>query len=373
MAAMIGSGPLCTRLAVVAPQSELPMRVSFASTALRRKGLTFMFQQACSRQRIQLAITLLTLLAPGRMFAVTCKTQAQMAEPDRAALVQAAKTLATAVQSGNAAAVQALTIPPVRAQFDSIANTITQTAPLMAGATITIDALYGLDASDLKPAGEDTQFFCGGPASPLHIEIAIPQLPQGQYALTVVHATGVKDPQQLAFLLQKNAQWELAGFFVKPLLVAGHDSVWYWTKARAFNKQGQKLNAYLYYETAAYLATPADILTSPNLDKLNQEATSAKPDGLPSDQPMVLKAGTQTFAISDLHTDGSLGGLDLVMRYPTTDVSDPVASRARNVEVMKAMLDAHPELRDGFHGLWVFAEAPGQRPYGNELAMADIH
>jgi hypothetical protein len=50
-----------------------------------------------------------------------------------------------------------------------------------------------------------------------------------------------------------------------------------------------------------------------------------------------------------------------------------VATRARNLEVMKATLAAHPELREGFHGLWVFAEAPPERPYGNELAMSDIH
>ena len=101
-------------------------------------------------------ITLLTLLAPGRIFAVSCTTQAQMTEADRAALVQAANTLASAVQSGNIAAVQALTIPKVKAQFDPIANTIEQTAPLLAGATVTIDALYGLDASDLKAPVEDT-------------------------------------------------------------------------------------------------------------------------------------------------------------------------------------------------------------------------
>jgi hypothetical protein len=88
---------------------------------------------------------------------------------------------------------------------------------------------------------------------------------------------------------------------------------------------------------------------------------------------MVVTAGGKTYSINDIHTDGSLGGFDLVMRYVATDTSDPVATRAQNVELMKAMLAAHPELRDGFHGLWVFAEAPGQRPYGNELAMGDIH
>jgi hypothetical protein len=326
-----------------------------------------------SRPYFELVITVVTLLAPLRMLAVSCTTQAQMTEAERAALIQSAHTLASAVQSGNASAVQALTIAKVKSQFDPIANTIEQTSPLLAGATITIDALYGLDASDLKTAAEDTVFFCGVANSPLHVDFTIPQLPQGQYALALVHATGVKQPQQMAFLLQKNGDWQLAGLFVKPLLVAGHDSVWYWTKARAYNQKNQKWNAYFYYTTAAYLASPADFMTSANLDKLNQEAQAAKPDGLPGAQPMVITSGNNTFPVSQIHTDGSLGGLDLVLSYSTAETSDPVATRARNLELMKATLQAHPELREGFHGLWVFAEAPNQRPYGNELAMSEIH
>jgi hypothetical protein len=308
------------------------------------------------------------LLAPGRVFAVSCTTQAQMSEAERTALVQAAQTLASAVQSGKSDAVQALTIAKVKVQFDPIASTIEQVAPLLGGATVTIDALYGLNASDLK-AAEDTVFFCNMAGSQLHVDVTIPQLPQGQYALVLVHATGVRQPQQLAFLLQKDGTWQLAGLFVKPLLIAGHDSVWYWTKARAFSQKGQKWNAYFYYKTAAYLATPADFLTSANLDKLNQEAAASMPEGLPGAQPMTLN----TWSISDLHTDGSLGGLDLVVRYAAADVGDPVATRARNLELMKAMLEAHPELREGFHGLWVFAESASQRPFGNELAMSEIH
>jgi len=326
-----------------------------------------------SRRYFELLITLVTLLVPGRIYAVSCTTQSQMSESERAALVQSSRILASAVQSGNSAAVQALTIPKVKAQFDPIASMIEQAAPLLAGATVTIDALYGLDASDLKSGAEDTVFFCGVAGSPVHVDLTIPQLPQGKYALALVHATGVRQPQQMAFLLQNNGEWQLAGLFVKPLLLAGHDSVWYWTKARAFNQKGQKWNAYFYYTTAAYLATPADFLTSANLDKLNQETAASKPDGLPGAQPMVVNGGGQTYSVSELHTDGSLGGLDLVLRYSTTDAADPVATRARNLELMKATLQAHPELRDGFHGLWVFAEAPSQRPYGNELAISEIH
>src|ERR1700734_133351 len=259
-------------------------------------------------------ITVVTLLAPVRMFAVSCTTQAQMTEAERTTLVQSGHNLASAVQSGNASAVQALTIAKVKAQFDPIANTIEQTAPLLTGATITIDALYGLDASDLKSSAEDTQFFCGVPGSPLHVDFTIPQLPQGRYALTLVHATGVQKPQQIAFLLQKNGDWQMAGFFVKPLLVAGHDSLWYWTRARAFDQKNQKWNAYFYYTTAAYLASPADFLTSTNLEKLNQETANSRPEGLPGAQPLVVTEGNKNYSISDLHTDGSLGGLDLVIR-----------------------------------------------------------
>src|ERR1700761_8964980 len=228
------------------------------------------------RNCLPLLSTLVIVLAPLRTFAVSCTTQAQMTEAQRNSLAQSARTLASAVQSGNAAAVQAMTIPKVKAQFEPIAGTIEQTAPSLSRATLTIDALYELDASDLKEAAEDTSFFCGAANSPVHVNITIPQLPKGKYALALVHATGVQSPRQMAFLLQQNGDWQLAGFFIKPLLIAGHDSVWYWTKARAFDQKNQKWNAYFYYMTAAYLAAPADFITSANLDKLNQEAGDAR-------------------------------------------------------------------------------------------------
>ena len=325
------------------------------------------------RRLFAFPVALFALLPSSHVFAASCTTQAQMSEADRSNLVQISRTLAAAIQSGNVASVQTLTAAQVKTQFDGIANSIQQTAPLLSGATFTIDAVYRLDASDLKTAEEDTTFYCGMPGSPVHVDIAIPQLPKGIYAMSLVHGTGVSHPQQIGLLLQKNGDWQLAGLFVRPLLMAGHDSLWYWTQARAFNQKNQKWNAWFYYKTAAYLATPADLLTSANLDKLNQEAEAARPEGLPGAQPMTLNAGGKSFRVTDLHTDGSLGGLDLVIRYIVADTSDPVATRATNLDVMKAALAAHPELRDGFHGLWVFADAPNQRPFGNEVAMSDIH
>ena len=127
-----------------------------------------------------------------------------MTDAARDDLSQAAKKLAAAVQGGNAAAARALTIAEVAAHFDPIANTIQQLAPKIAGATITIDSLYGLDASDLK-AAQQTQFFCASSNAALHVEVSISQLPPGKYALALVHATGVQQPQQMAF--SADEQW----------------------------------------------------------------------------------------------------------------------------------------------------------------------
>ncbi len=150
--------------------------------------------------------------------------------------------------------------------------------------------------------------------------------------------------------------------------------MWFWAQARDFAKKGQHWNAYFYYQTAASLLTPVYFLSSPNLDKLLKEQSAIAPSGLPTNtQPMLVSgSGGQGFEIQDLHTDSSLGGLDLVIDYKANDVSDPVASRTRNVTLMKAMLAQHPELRDGFHGLWAFANAPNERPFANELPMAQI-
>jgi hypothetical protein len=326
-----------------------------------------------SSSRFLILLIALALVAQARAFAVTCTMQGEMTDDQRNEMLQVARNIALAVQSGNTAAVRASTIPTVAAQFDSIANGIQRLKPLIASASITIDAMYVLDASDEKTAQEQTQFFCDSSNNTFQVEITIPQLPPGHYGLALVHATGVRQPQQLALLLEKNGSWGLAGFFFRPLLVDGHDSVWYWTKARAFAQKGQKWNAHFYYDIAAYLASPVDFLNTPNFEKLVGEQAAVKAEGLPGNQPLQISAGGQSYSITNLHTDASLGGLDLVARYTATDTSDPVATRAQILVLMKALLVQYPELKDAFHGLWVFADAPNQRPFGIEQPLTEIH
>lgn len=329
------------------------------------------FRRSCSRFALVGALALLT---PALALAVSCTMQSGMTDDQRNALLDSSRQIALAVQSGNSTAVQALTIPSVAANFSGIAGSIETLSPKMKGASITVNDLYLLDASDLT-APQNTEFFCSSTTSPsLHLEVSIPQLPPGKYGLALAHATGVEHPQQLALLLSNSGSWRLAGFFFKPMLFNGHNSVWYWTRARQFVADKQTWNAHFYYQMAVDLASPVNFLITPNLQKLRSEQQAVDAPDIPTkQQPLVLTAGTEKFTITNVHPDDTLGSLDLVVNYDTADVSDPVATRTRNLAVMKALLARHPGLRSGFHGLWVFANAPGQRPFGIEQPMSEIH
>jgi hypothetical protein len=327
--------------------------------------------------RIATVLAALVWIMSSALLAVSCTPQSQMTEAQRNSLASSAKSLAALVQAGNTAALKLETIPSVAERFDPIAAAAESAAPLIERGAITVESMYLLDSTDLKATEDETQFFCGG-ADSHEVVFTIPQLPPGSYALAILHATGVESPQSLSFILAHepatSTQWKLAGAFIHGLTSAGHDGVWFWTQAREFAKKGQHWNAYFYYQTAASLLTPVFFLSSPNLDKLLKEQAAIAPSGLPTNnQPMLVAgSGGQGFVVGDMHTDSSLGGLDLVINYKATNVSDPVASRTRNVELMKALLAQHPELREGFHGLWAFANAPNERPFANELPMGQI-
>jgi hypothetical protein len=313
--------------------------------------------------------------------AVSCTTESQMTNAQRAEYVRALRALEAPIQAGNTEEVKALTIPPLAASFDGIAQSIQALSPQIQGAVFTVNSVYVLNAADLKKAEEETQFFCSVPGSSLVVTVTIPQLPPGTYLLALTHATGVEHPQQVSMILQRDqptgsdnagAAWKLAGFFVRPMSLGGKEGVWYWSQARLYGQKKQNWNSYFYYQTAAFLLTPVDFLNTPNLEKLQKEAQAVRPAGLPGQEPMKLAANGKTFEITALRTEGFSGELDLVVNYRTKDTSDPVATRTEIVELMKALLAAHPELRQAFHGVWVYADAENQRPYAIELPMGQV-
>lgn len=323
-----------------------------------------------------------SLVWPLAIQAQTCTTESQMTPSRRTHYEQTAHSLGTDILAGNTAAVRANTIAAVASQFSSIAGTIEQVSPLIQRATLTVDALYSLNAQNQRSSGNSNsganqaQFFCAVPNSALLVTVTIPGLPSGNYLLAIMRATGVQQPQQITLLLQNDpsgsAGWKLAGLYVRPMTLSGHDGVWFWRKARTFAADKQNLNAWLYYQAAAFLLNPVDFLSSPNLEKLLKEQHQVVPAGLPGKHPMMARAGGKNLDVTGLRTADFSGQLDLVVNYKAQGVSDPVSTRAQIILLMKALLTAHPELRDGFHGLWVYAHYGNGQSFAIELPMSQI-
>ncbi len=324
------------------------------------------------------------LLALPRAYAAeTCTTQSQMPAAELNALASAATAMATAIQSGDDAALRNVTIAEFQKNFSGIAAAVASTAPKLRGAVPQVDGLYLLDASMLRATNgvnPDAQFYCtlhpAASSSPSEVEFSIPQLPPGKYSFATVRMEDAT-PWQLSFLMRQDAgKWLLAGLYPKPMTADGHDGLWYWKQARTLEAQKQPWNAWLYLQEAQTLVMPASFVSSTHLDKLQTELQTVAPpavaNGLSADAPLVLKAGDGTeFRFTGISVDSSVG-LDVAAHLKVESLDDPVEARKRNIAAMAALLAAHPELRSAFHGMWVFAEAPGKVPYATELAMADI-
>lgn len=347
-------------------------------------------------------------LAAGLLHSETCITQSQMKPVERDAIAATARSLAAIIQSGDANALRQQTVPEYAKDFSGMSSLVGNTAPKLKATTLQVEQVYVLDASMLKTlndgTNQDAQFFCNLNKSPAEANFLIPSLPPGRYAFAMVTAANTKTPWRLSFLLKQNAvpagqegTWSMAGFYPKPLTSAGHDGIWYWTNARDMAKGKQLWTAYLYYKQAQALLQPAGFVTSTHFDKLQKEATTAAPpslsDGVSADAPLVIKnpnakGSVPDFRFTDLSTDDSFGASqpDIVAHLapdPTPDPSpnatkpDPKAPvlspRERNLSAMAALLTAYPELRNSFHGVWIFADAPGKNSFVTEEPMANIH
>lgn len=310
--------------------------------------------------------------------ATSCKTQSMMTQTERDALRNAARSLVMDVQVGNTQGLRMATVPAIANDFGSIESSAKNLQPLIAHATITVNNLYRLDAADVGAHAGETDFSCGLPGSLMSVGLSFHNLPAGQYAVAILHATGVQQPQMFTLVLQQvSGQWELAGFFSHPMTLGGHDGTWFWKQARAYAQRQMKWNAWLYYQAAKRLLRPVDFLTSPNLEMLEHEAAAVRPSGLPGEKPMELAGESSHFEVTQIAPTDALGPLDLSVQY-TPDaaqagqLNDPMAARRQVTEAMLALLAQHPELRVAFHGIWMQAEEGGSSAYALELPMNEI-
>lgn len=313
-----------------------------------------------------------------------CTTQSQMSATDRDALAAAARDLATKVQADDVNGLQAATVPEYAKDFSGIGNVVGPTSAKLKGGTIAVEQVYLLDGSELKknPDGSvpEALFYCSLNRSMAEVDFSIPGLLPGRYGFAIVNVDG-PSPWRLSFLLrQDQGKWEMAGFYPKPLMAAGHDGVWYWTQARAMATRNEHWNAWLYYSQAEDLLRPANFIQSTHLEKLKNEQAAAAPpalsEGISPNAPLVVKGADGTeYRFVGLGVDDSLGAakIDVVAHLKVDQLGDAAAAKKRNADAASALLAAYPELRKAFHGVWIFTEATGQNPYATEEAMGEIH
>lgn len=328
-------------------------------------------------QRCALLTGLILLALPGA-HASSCTTQSMMTATERDALSQAARMLVTDMQQGNIQALRTAAAPAIANHFESLQATAQNLQPLLAHATITVDDLYRLDAADVAAGTPETDFSCGLPGSLMSVGLSFHNLQAGQYAVAIVHATGVPQPQQFTLVLEQvGSHWELAGFFNRPMALGGHGGTWFWMHARDYARQNMRWNAQLYYQTAEKLLRPVNFLSSPNLEMLQREAAAVKAAGLPGAEPIEILSTDGGFTVTSISVTDALGPLDLDVQY-TPDamqagqLANPVTSRKQVVAAMVALLAQHPELRAAFHGVWMQAEQGGSTTYALELPMDQI-
>jgi hypothetical protein len=295
-----------------------------------------------------------------------------MTGAQRDTLADSARTIVANLQSGNVETLRANTLAAVAADFGGIAASVKNLQPLVQSATITVEEVYLLDAST-DPAGlSRTDFYCGSPVVALNFT----NLPPGTYALAILHATGVPQPQQISIILSKTPdnRWMLGGFFSKPMIAAGHNGLWYWTSARTYSQTKMTWDAWLYYRIASNLLDPVNFLSSSNLEKLQHESDTIRPDNLPGEKPIALNANGNSFTVTAIDSTTVFGGLDLDVDYrpdaaQAAQLHDPPTARAQVTELMSALLELHPELQAAFHGIWVHASQGDASLFALELPM----
>lgn len=319
-----------------------------------------------------LAFLLGVILLLPRAQAASCTTEAQMTDAQRSALTNAARSLISQVQSGNVEAIRANTLPAVASDFSGIQQSVQYLGPLVQPATITVDDLYLLDASTDAPNAAQTDFFCGSPV----VGFDFSGLPPGTYAFAILHATGVKQPQQISLILAKSTdnRWLLAGFFDKPMIMAGHDGAWYWIAARKYAQSQAGWAAWFYYRIATYLLDPVDFLASSNLEKLRHESDAIHADVPAASKPLNVSANGSVFTVTSIDTTTEFGPLDLDVHYKPdatqlSELRSPVVARKQVTDLMTALLAMHPELQGAFHGMWLHADQGNASLFALELPM----
>jgi len=322
-----------------------------------------------------LPVLVFFLLLAGLASAQTCYTSADMDAGARSAVQSAAQRYFSMVQAGDYAGLRAAAIPSLSTNFGGIERAIADRQKDLQGAQGNTTGVYLLDASSATAPFERAEFFCGIFNSPDRVTFVIPNLPGGKYAAALMTASGGAHPLNVNFILQQNGgSWQVAGLYMTPQTLGGHDMNWFLQQARAYHQQGSNFTAFMYYWEAWNLAVPVPFQYTPQRDKIADEMQAAKPANFPTiENPMTLSAGGKTYRVTSLFPEAVGNDLDVIVKYEAvSDLSNTAAAFSDNTTVIKALLTQYPGLRNAFAGVVARAVGPNGADYGTMLAMKDV-
>src|SRR5205823_9891799 len=129
-------------------------------------------------------------------------------------------------------------IPALANNFSGLEATIKENQANLAGAHASGRPVFELKAEGTAPLPR-AEFLCGifGATGQTanSTEFAIPNLPPGTYAVSILDVTTQKTPYTASFVLQQSgADWKVGGLFLRPAQVAGHDSKWFLDQANSY-------------------------------------------------------------------------------------------------------------------------------------------
>lgn len=301
----------------------------------------------------------------------SCSTAGDLDPAVRESIERTAQRFADQAVRGDTSALRQDSTASLAASFSAIEALVQDYKPNLAGGTAKTRSLFLLEARGAQPL-ESAGFFCGLMNSPDATAFNLTNLAPGRYAIVIEDVTAAKMPFLLTQILRDEGGWKLAGFYLKPKQLAGHDAAWFLQQARDFKARAETRNAWFYYLAAWDMTAPVDFMSTRELDRLVDEMAAVRPNDLPFSGPVDLAGSGKTYKVIYVSMVPVENDLYLLVRYQSADVSNSQQAYADNMNVIKAVTTQYPEYRKAFAGVVARATEPSGRDYGSMLAMKDV-
>jgi hypothetical protein len=317
------------------------------------------------------------LLGMGFCFAQTCYTSADMDEPTRSSLENAAKHYFAMLAHGDSVSLKQNAIPSLANQFSEIENVIKENQSSLSAASAVPRPAFLLKL-DSNASQSRAEFLCGvfGPKGQTanSTEFILPKLSPGDYGIVILDANGASGARTVSFVLERQASdWKVGGLYVKDPKIKGHDGHWFLAQASGFKAKAENRDAWFYYMEARDMLAPVPFMYTQETDRIYDEAQKVKPTDLPVEGTTVdLPAGGKNYRLTSVFPLAVGQDLDLVVKYQSVDVSDTSKAFQENMAVIRALVAKFSELRQAFDGIVARAVEPSGRDYGSLLPMRDI-